>query len=185
MTARATLFRFAFFVGRFVGPIVMAMSALVFVTGASPGEARATEVGIQRAIGVGLVAGSAPGLTAKIWTTQASAVDLGFGFGLGSFACSEHFNPCGRRTSFSADYLWQSGHRAADVLGFHLGLGARFWFWDYGDGTSDLQVAARVPVGLDLYAFRWLELYGELTPSLAFGPSVLFFEGALGGRIYL
>jgi hypothetical protein len=149
------------------------------------GRAAATEVGLQRPIGLGLVAGSSPGLTAKIWTRPTNAFDLGLGFGLGSFACSERFNPCGQRTSLNADYLWQSGHGARDLLSLHFGLGARFWFWDYGAGARDFQIAGRVPIGLDLYVFKWLEAYGEITPSLAFGPSVFFLEGALGARIYL
>jgi hypothetical protein len=161
------------------------MTAVVLVTGAEMGSAHATEVGIERPIGVGLVAGSAPGVTMKIWTRPTNALDLGFGVGLGSFACSERFNPCGQRTSFNADYLWQGGHRSNDLLGLHVGLGARVWFWDYGAGASDFQLAARVPLGLDLYAFKWLEGYAELSPSLAFGPSKFFLEGALGARIYL
>jgi hypothetical protein len=162
-----------------------AMTALVWFVALNVGRATATEVGVQRPVGVGLVAGSSPGLTAKIWTRPTNAVDLGLGFGLGTFACSERFNPCGQRTSFNADYLWQSGHRTRDLLSLHLGLGARFWFWDYGAGARDFQVAGRIPLGLDLYAFQWLEAYGEITPSLAFGPSVFFIEGALGARIYL
>ena len=144
-----------------------------------------TEAGIQRPIGLGLVAGSSPGLTAKIWTRPTNALDLGLGFGLGEFACSDRFNPCGQRSSFNADYLWQSGHGSYDILSLHLGLGARFWFWNYGNNTSDLQIAARVPIGLDLYLFKWLEAYAEVAPSLAFGPSTFFLEGALGARIYL
>jgi hypothetical protein len=166
-------------------PLFTTVAAVVFVTAAGIRAARATEVGIERPIGVGLVAGSAPGVTAKIWTRQTNALDLGFGVGLGAFACSERFNPCGQRTSFNADYLWQAGHRSNDLLGLHLGLGARVWFWDYGRGATDFQVAARLPIGVDLYAFKWLEAYAELAPSLAFGPSTLFLEGALGARVYL
>ena len=147
--------------------------------------AQATEVGIERPIGLGLVAGSAPGLTAKIWTRPTNALDLGLGFGLGEFACSDRFNPCGKRTSFNVDYLWQGGHRRNDVVGLHIGLGARFWFWDYGGGNDDLQVAGRIPLGFDIYAFRWLEVYAEVTPSLAFSPNFFFVEGAIGARIYL
>jgi hypothetical protein len=166
--------------------LLLASTATLFlITTSNSGKAHGTEAGIQRPVGVGLVAGSAPGLTAKIWANPTGAVDLGFGFGLGSLACSEHFNPCGRRTSFNADYLWQSGHGATDRLSMHVGLGARFWFWDYGVGARDLQIAGRLPLGLDLYLFKWLEAYGEITPSLAFGPSVFFLEGALGARIYL
>jgi len=160
-------------------------TALLVVTGVSMKRAAATEVGIQRPIGVGLVAGSAPGLTAKIWTRPTNALDLGFGMGLGNFACSDRFNPCGQKTSLNADYLWQTGHSSYDLLSLHAGLGARVWFWDYGAGASDFRVAARLPLGLDLYVFKWLEAYGEVTPSLAFAPSFVFLEGAVGGRIYL
>jgi hypothetical protein len=148
-------------------------------------HAQATEVGLQRNIGIGLVAGSAPGLTAKIWTRPTAALDLGLGIGLGSVACSEHFNPCGRRTSFNADYLWQSGHNAADGFGVHVGLGARVWFWDYGNGRTSFEIAPRVPMGIDLYLFKWLEVYAEVAPSLLFNPTYLFLEGAIGARIYL
>lgn len=157
----------------------------LLAAGANLGVAHATEAGIQRPIGIGLVAGSSPGLTAKIWTRPTNALDLGFGFGPGTFACSDRFNPCGMRNSFNADYLWQSGHGTYDRLSLHLGLGARFWFWDYDTHTTDLQVAARIPIGLDLYLFKWFEAYGEVAPSLAFGPSTFFLEGALGARIYL
>jgi len=148
-------------------------------------QAQATEVGLQRDIGIGLVAGSAPGLTAKIWTRPTTALDLGLGLGLGSVACSEHFNPCGRRTSFNADYLWQSGHNSLDLLGVHIGLGARVWFWDYGGGRSSFEIAPRMPIGLDLYLFKWLEIYAEVAPSVLFNPTDFFIEGAVGARIYL
>lgn len=165
--------------------IFTTLAVVALVATSSMQAAEATEVGIQRPIGVGLVAGSSPGLTMKIWTRPTSAVDLGLGFGLGDFACSDRFNPCGQRSSFNADYLWQGGHSAYDALSFHLGLGARFWFWNYGSNTSDFQVAARVPIGLDLYIFKWLEGYGEIAPSYAFAPNLFFLEGALGARMYL
>ena len=162
----------------------LAVSALVVTS--SVQSAQATEVGIQRPIGVGLVAGSSPGLTMKVWTRPSTAVDFGLGFGLGDFACSDRFNPCGQRTSLNADYLWQGGHSTYDALSLHLGLGARFWFWNYANNTGDFQVAARVPIGLDLYIFKWLEAYGEISPSLALERDPFFFlEGALGARMYL
>ena len=56
--------------------------------------------------------------------------------------------------------------------------------------ASATEVGIHRPVGVGLVAgsspgLNWLEAYGELTPSLAFGPSVFFLEGALGARIYL
>ena len=165
--------------------LLLASSIFGWMAVGNSSVARATEVGVQRPLGVGLVAGSAPGLTLKVWTRPTNAVDLGVGFGLGNFVCSDRFNPCGERTSVHADYLWQSGHSARDHLSMHAGLGARVWFWDYGAGTSDFQIAARAPLGLDLYIFDWFEGYGEIVPSLAFGPSKFFLEGALGARLYL
>jgi hypothetical protein len=157
---------------------------LTLVLAPAAGTAAPTEVGFQRPIGAGLVAGAAPGLTAKFWIDPVTAVDLGLGFGPGTFACSPRFNPCGRRTSVNADYLWQSERRLVDRLSYHMGLGARLWFWNYGTGASDLQVAGRLPLGLDVDASGWLEVYGELAPSLAVRPSLLFLEGAVGVRFY-
>jgi hypothetical protein len=165
--------------------LLVSSTVLGCVALGSLGVVHATEVGVQRPLGVGLVAGSSPGLTIKIWTRPTNALDLGVGFGLGNFACSDRFNPCGERNSVHADYLWQSGHGAHDHLSLHAGLGARVWFWDYGTDTSDFQIAARAPVGIDLYIFRSFEGYGEISPSLTFGPSKLFLEGALGARLYL
>jgi len=165
--------------------IFTTLTLLALVAASSLQTAHATEVGIQRPIGVGLVAGSSPGLTLKIWTRPTNALDLGLGFGMGDFACSDRFNPCGQRSSFHADYLWQTGHSSYDRLSLHAGLGARFWFWNYGDNTGDFQVAARIPIGLDLYLFKWFEAYGEIAPSVAFDPSTFFLEGALGARMYL
>src|SRR5258708_22146534 len=159
--------------------ILTTLVAGLLFAAANLGSAHATEAGIQRPIGVGLVAGSSPGLTAKIWTRPTNALDLGFGFGPGAFACSDRFNPCGQRSSFNADYLWQSGHGSYDRLSVHMGLGARFWFWDYDANTRDLQLAARVPIGLDLYLFKWLVAYGEVAPSLAFAPASVFVEWPL------
>jgi hypothetical protein len=38
------------------------------------GVTHATEVGVERPVGVGLVAGSSPGLTIKIWTRPTKAI---------------------------------------------------------------------------------------------------------------
>jgi hypothetical protein len=147
--------------------------------------ANVTEVGIERPVGVGLSAGSVPSLTLKVWTRPTTALDFGVGFGMGDFACSDRFSFCDRRASVYGDYMLQSRHAPGDRVGFHVGFGARFWFWNYQPGGNDLRVAARVPVGLDLYLFKWMEAYVEVVPSLAVNPIVIFLEGALGMRVYL
>ncbi|HEY2899242.1 MAG TPA: hypothetical protein VGL59_01615 [Polyangia bacterium] len=147
--------------------------------------ANASEVGIERPVGVGLAAGSVPGLTLKIWTRPTSALDFGVGFGLGGFACTDRVNVCDRRASVHADYLFHSGRSAGDRFSAHVGFGARLWFWDYQAESDEFRLAARIPLGVDLYLFKWLEAYVEVVPSLAVSPVVIFLEGALGARMYL
>lgn len=146
--------------------------------------AHASEAGSLRAVGVGLVAGSTPGLTAKIWTHPTGALDLGLGMGLGTFACTDRFNPCSHQMSLNVDYLWQLERGLADRLSYHVGPGVRVWFWSYGSEPAQRQIAGRLPLGIDLYFLKWLEVFAEVAPSLGFAPSRLFLEGAVGARMY-
>ncbi len=161
--------------------ILVAASLLALLAAACSGD-----IGVRRRAGLGLVAGSAPGLTGKVWTSPKQAVDFGLGIGHGDFACSRRFNPCGERTSFNLDYLWHPGRSSSpgNVLGMHAGLGARLWFYDYGRKAGDMDLAARIPLGLDLYLLDTVEVYAEVAPSLILDPNDFFVEGAVGGRLY-
>lgn len=151
------------------------------------GAARADDIGVTRKVGLGVTAGVAPGFSAKAWVSPRNALDLGLGIGLGDFACNPRFNPCGERMSFNMDYLVHPGRGMGDPgwLTWHLGLGARVWFYQYGQTVDTMDFALRVPIGLDLMWFGFLETFAEVAPSLGFGPTLAFVEGAIGARIYV
>jgi hypothetical protein len=153
----------------------------------SEGTARADDIGVTRRVGLGVVAGGSPGFSAKAWVTRQNAVDFGIGMGLGDFACDRRFNPCGQRMSFNIDYLVHPGrgYGPPGWLAWHIGFGTRVWFYEYGTTADDMWLALRVPIGLDLMVFDFLELFGEVAPSLGFSPTIGFLEGAVGARIYL
>lgn len=149
--------------------------------------ARAEDIGVHRKVGLGLVGGVAPGFSAKAWVSPRNALDLGLGIGLGNFACNPRFNPCGERMSFNIDYLVHPGRGYGDAgwLAWHLGIGTRVWFYQYGQTVDAMDFALRVPIGLDLMWFGFLETFAEIAPSLGFGPTMAFVEGALGVRLYV
>jgi hypothetical protein len=163
--------------------------ALVLATASllSAREAHAEGIGVTRKVGLGLQSGVAPGFSAKAWVSQGSAVDFGVGFGLGDFACETRFNPCARKMSFNIDYLVHPGraYGSPGFLAWHLGIGARVWFYEYGTTRDDRTIAARIPLGLDLMVLDFLEAFAEVAPSLAFNPARGFVEGTLGVRVYL
>jgi len=149
--------------------------------------ARAEDIGVTRKVGLGVTAGVAPGFSAKAWVSPRNAVDVGLGIGLGDFACNPRFNPCGERMSFNMDYLVHPGRGVLDPgwLTWHVGLGARVWFYQYGQTVDAMDFALRVPIGIDLMWFDFLETFAEFAPSLGFGPTLAFVEGAIGARIYV
>ena len=166
--------------GSAAASVVVAL-ALCFST-----PARAEGIGVSRKVGLGVAAGVAPGFSAKAWVSPRNALDLGLGVGLGDFACNPRFNPCGERMSFNLDYLVHPG-RGLDAgwLAWHVGFGARVWFYQYGQTVETMRFAARVPIGIDLMWFDFLETFAEIAPSLGFSPTLAFVEGSVGARIYL
>lgn len=160
-------------------------------------SASATEVGYRRNFGLGLMLGEPTGITGKYWITSRNAIDFGLGFGYGRY----YDRPCDkwgcyggyRGASINVGYLWHPSVlvRGQAELVWHVGVGGRAWFWDYGDRYSErsgfLDVAARVPIGLDLMFNNpgFLEIYVEIAPSLyLFHGPYLGFEGSLGIRFY-
>lgn len=88
--------------------------------------------------------------------------------------------------SFNIDYLAHPGRGMnPGFLAFHVGIGARVWFYQYGQTVETMRFAARVPIGIDLMWFDFLETFAEIAPSLGFSPSLAFVEGSLGARVYL
>lgn len=165
----------------FVSSFLFAVTMLCSV------RARAEDIGVTRKVGLGVMAGMAPGFSAKAWVSPRNAVDMGLGVGLGDFACNPRFNPCGERMSFNLDYLAHPGRGTLDPgwLTWHIGFGARVWFYQYGQTVETMRFAARVPIGIDLMWFDFLETFAEVAPSLGFSPTLAFLEGSIGARVYL
>ena len=163
-------------------------------------RARATEVGVQRQYGVGLMLGDPTGLSGKVWLSRTNAIDVGFGaysFGPpgdclrggppGQTLCARGWNQ--NVFSVNADYLWESkiieGRLAQ--LDWHIGGGARAFFFSGPCAGDCWDLGVRGPVGLDLTFQQptFLEVFFELAPAFYVVPVAFFsFEGALGVRGY-
>jgi hypothetical protein len=160
------------------------------------GGAQATEVAAGRDLGIGVALGGPTSIVGKYYLDPDSALDFGLAFGprwgYRGYSCRDRFDPrCDpygyRRLGLNADYLWQNTLARSSVqLDWHIGGGARVWFWDdyYGD---DLALAARMPLGLDLMFARpnFLEVFLELAPAFYVVPGMaLDIEGFVGARFY-
>jgi hypothetical protein len=178
--------------------ITRTIAFLIFLLGAA-GTARATEVGSARTLGIGLAVGGPTSISGKYYLGPHHALDAGIAFWRwGRDRCGDPWDrryPCDRYRSdryrslgLNADFLWQENlARGAAKLDWHIGAGARLWFWDdhYYD---DVAVAARMPLGLDLMFSRpsFLEVFLEIAPALYIAPGTdLRFEGFVGVRFYL
>jgi hypothetical protein len=125
-------------------------------------------------IGLGLVGQDPSGLTLKLKLDERNAFD--FRLGLDGFA---------------NDFLLLQGNYIANVvylargndfdLPFYIGGGASFFFFG-----NDLEIAARVPLGLDLeFANSHLDVFGEIAPQLLLLPGVApVIDGAVGIRYF-
>jgi hypothetical protein len=159
--------------------------------------AQATEVGYSRKFGLGFVLGDPTGLSAKYWVGPTNSLDFGLGFfGYGfndrcwyDAAGQAHCDRFGYHAgTFNMDYLWQSNLvRGQAQLDWHIGAGGRaVWFGGCNGDCFDL--AARMPIGLDLMFANpgALEVFFELAPAFYIVPGFWFtIEGGLGVRFYL
>ena len=143
-----------------------------------------------RTVGIGVQLGFPSAITVEGVLSESTSLVAG----LGAFGY-RFFNPA---LSFYLDHLWHPGILAHPdgslVLSWYIGLGGwasvyengnRFDGYSYG-GTSNLGLALRVPLGLDLALGRVpLTLYAELVPALLVWPNVDLGLGAsLGLRLF-
>jgi hypothetical protein len=165
----------------------------------SGGAARATEVGYSRHIGVGAMFGDPTGLSAKFWTGNTNAIDLGvgfygYGFRGGCYRDRPDHQVCDRRyangrLSLNADYLWESKliQGGAAQLDWHIGAGGRVFFIGEPCAYDCWNAGVRMPLGLDLTFARpnFLELFLEIAPIVYVAPGLfLSMEGGFGVRAY-
>ncbi|MDZ7755928.1 hypothetical protein [Rhodohalobacter sp.] len=124
---------------------------------------------------LGVIIGEPTGVSAKFWTSDRSAVDLGVAWSLGS--SGNMHNPSGNM-HLHINYLWHFWTNSG--VAFYTGLGGRFLFED------ETQFAARIPIGLQFNVARRLSLFFELAPTLPIMPetqSNFDINGGAGVRI--
>ena len=124
-------------------------------------------------LGLGLIFGEPTGLSAKMWTSERTAIDAAVAW---SFVGSGWLH-------IHSDFLIHN-FDLIDVsegsLPVYFGVGA------YLGLASDLGLGARVPVGL-AYHFEGapVEVFFELAPGLALLPEIKFYiGGGIGARYY-
>ena len=161
---------------------------------AVPETARATTVGNGRNFGIGFALGSPSSIVGKYFIGSNNAIDFGLAFWnrgryryCRDYRGREYWDDCrSQGFSINGDYLWQEPiARGTASLDWHIGVGARMDFAEYYE--SNLGIAARVPVGLDLTFARpdRLEVFLEIAPAFYIIPATFFDpEAFLGLRFY-
>ncbi|MDP3148833.1 MAG: hypothetical protein Q8N83_06850 [Ignavibacteria bacterium] len=135
----------------------------------------ATIWGQHKEFGLGFVAGSPTGISAKYWVNSINAFDFGLGY---SFAQNNsNFN-------FHADYLWHNSEffHSSEKLLFHYGVGLRIK--TVVDGRDSF--GARAVAGVSWFPSHTpFEFFVEVAPVFKLIPeTALDIDGGLGARFY-
>ena len=125
--------------------------------------------------GIGVILGEPTGLSAKMWTSETTAFDLGVAW---SFSGDGNFHIHG-------DYLF---HRfgifdvSKGALPLYFGIGARMLFRD----NADDKIGIRFPIGIEYYFDDLpIAVFVEIVPILDLTPDSDFdINGGIGGRFY-
>ena len=127
-------------------------------------------------LGIGFMVGEPTGLTAKSWTGNGNAIDVGVAWSFGRYDA----------ITLQADYLWHNYNIFSEVdegsLPLYYGIGGRLVL-----GENDSYIGARIPVGINyLFEDAPIGLFLEAAPILNVAPSTDFdIDGTLGVRFYL
>ena len=123
-------------------------------------------------IGIGMIIGEPTGLSAKLWTTERTAIDAGVAW---SFTGSGYLR-------VHSDLLWHNHAIDVDtgILPIYYGVGAKLLL------ASELGLSIRVPVGLAyLFESAPIDLFAELVPGLNLLPRAGFgIDAAIGVRYF-
>jgi len=126
----------------------------------------------DRGLGLGVIIGEPTGLSAKLWTSNKTAVDAGAAWALinGGFI------------RFHADALVHSFAVSVDKgqLPLYFGIGGKLVL------SSNLGVGIRIPFGAAyLFESAPIDIFIEVVPVLELLPATGFgFEGAIGVRYF-
>jgi len=127
----------------------------------------------DKGLGLGLIFGEPTGLSAKMWTSERTALDAAVAW---SFSGPGYFH-------IQSDFLLHNYDLISvseGKLPVYYGLGAYVAF------SSDLGLGIRVPFGL-AYQFEGapVDIFGELVPGLSLLPDLgLYFGGGIGARYF-
>lgn len=126
----------------------------------------------NKTFGLGLELGEPSGLTGKWFLSPSGALDFGLGYIYGHYYGGDGL-------SVYADYLWHPFVLTSAEpfeLPFYIGVGGRFWSFDYGCNRfgnncayAGSAIGLRVPIGI---AFDFnnvpLDIFVQLTPVFDF-----------------
>jgi len=124
-------------------------------------------------LGLGLIFGEPTGLSAKMWTSERTAVDAAIAW---SFSTPGWFHVHANFLIHNYDIFTVS----TGQLPLYYGVGA------YTAFSSEFGLGARVPLGL-AYQFEGapVEVFGEFAPGLALLPALgFYFGGGIGVRYF-
>jgi hypothetical protein len=140
----------------------------------------------QRNFGLGVIIGEPTGISAKLWTSDYTALDFGLGWSSGGDRMGRYDGRYdgGSRVHFHMDYLWHSFEAIHSTERFPLyyGIGGRI---NSGAGYNS-SLAIRGVLGI-----AWLpretpiDVFLEVAPSLQLTPSTGFgIDAGFGARYF-
>lgn len=129
----------------------------------------------ERGLGVGVMLGDPSGLTAKYWTSDSNALDLGIGYS---------FVGIGSGLSIHLDYLYHTSDlfQSGSTFPIYYGFGIRFRF----PQDEETVFGVRGVVGILWYPENLpVDLFLETAPSFRLLPdAAIDFSFGVGGRYY-
>jgi len=156
----------------------MIIACLTLLIGESRGQ--------QYSFGLGLIIGEPTGFSAKLWTSQNSAFDLGVGWSIGGDRIGTYDGQYdgGSRIHFHFDYLLHLFNAVGSTEEFpiYYGIGGRF---NTGGGYYN-SLAVRLVVGLAWMPSETpIDMFIEFVPSLQLTSKPGFaIDSAIGARYY-
>ena len=140
----------------------------------------------NHSFGMGVILGEPTGLTAKLWTSNTTAFDLGFGLSIGGdrIGSSNVYYNGDNRIHFHFDYLLHvfNAVGSTEEYPIYYGMGARF---NTGGGYYN-SLAVRFVVGLAWMPHETpIDMFVEFVPSLQLTAQPAFaMDSAVGLRYY-
>ncbi len=120
--------------------------------------------------GVGVIVGEPTGISIK-YKDFASGI---------AWSIENHFH-------FHLDY-WFYSNTLKDPVKWYIGLGGKLQYFTNNkekDTNGNIGIGLRVPIGLQFYIIKNLELFGEVVPGMAFIPGTDFdIDAGIGIRYY-